>query len=314
MTPIRPGLRRGRPARVPPRPKPRANGWKESHPLTAASPSPLVDFILHHAEVRVNVCSLQTPRRGYELERRTVPDYNLIFVREGRPVWVLRDDEVELSPGALLIVPPGVPHHGFSRTQRVGLLSLHVEPTLAGGQDVFQLAHPPMTQHVPPGTRLERYLHGAWDEFGRAHPDHTLVFLSSWGRLVTLEMLRHDDAMGLLDHSVEDPLIVEMLRELDRRITEPTSLSDLAGWSGFSAQHLNRVFRQALGVTPLQHLARLRIDKAAGLLREGRLTVQAIAEQCGFNDPYYFSRAFKQHVGQSPADYRQVARERAPAS
>jgi len=264
--------------------------------------------------VKVNVCSLQTPRNGYELERRSVPDYNLIYVREGRPVWVLRDDEVELSPGVLLIVPPGVPHHGFSRTQRIGLLSLHVEPTLAGGQDVFQIVQPPTSQTVPCGSQLERYLLGAWEEFARDRIDDSLVFLKSWGRMATLEMLRHDDAMGLLDHSVEDPLIVEMLRELSQRITEPTTLNELADWSGFSPQHLNRVFRQSLGLTPLQHLARLRIDKAAGLLREGRLTVQAIAEQCGFNDPYYFSRAFKQHVGQSPADYRQAARERSPES
>jgi AraC family transcriptional regulator of adaptative response / methylphosphotriester-DNA alkyltransferase methyltransferase len=82
------------------------------------------------------------------------------------------------------------------------------------------------------------------------------------------------------------------------------TLDQLASRSGFSPQHLNRVFRRTLGVTPLQYLNRRRMEHAAALLRDGRLTVSAVGQQVGFADPYYFSRVFSQHFKQSPTEYR----------
>jgi len=65
------------------------------------------------------------------------------------------------------------------------------------------------------------------------------------------------------------------------------------------------MFRLALGVTPLQYLTRLRLGRAAELLRENRLTVRAVARKVGYDDPYHFSRAFRQQFGHSPRDHRQ---------
>ena len=86
--------------------------------------------------------------------------------------------------------------------------------------------------------------------------------------------------------------------------SEPTTLDWLSERSGFTPQHLNRVFRGLLGVTPLQYLNRMRMERAASLLADGRLTIKAIAREVSFDDPYYFSRQFKQHFGRSPAQYR----------
>lgn len=44
--------------------------------------------------------------------------------------------------------------------------------------------------------------------------------------------------------------------------------------------------------------------QATRLLRFTDLAISQIAYRCGYNDPLYFSRAFKRHHGQSPANYR----------
>jgi two-component system response regulator YesN len=50
----------------------------------------------------------------------------------------------------------------------------------------------------------------------------------------------------------------------------------------------------------------VRIDKAKLLLADRSLTVDAVAERVGFEDPKYFARVFKDHAGMSPSGYRRA--------
>jgi AraC-like DNA-binding protein len=271
----------------------------------ALSLDAVVAFVLQHVRVKTNVCSRQIHEHGYTLERRTLSDYNFIYTTRGRLVWVMDGQEVELEPYRLLLVPPGLAHSGFSRTRQISFVSVHVEPILPGNQDAFALLRPARTRDLPPGCPLDRYLRGAMAEFDRGSSSDEHLMLRSWGRLATLELFRHDAAHGLLTHAVADPLIAAVLTELQARLDRPTRLDDLAHLTGYSAQHLNRLFQRILGVTPLQHLTHLRMRKAADLLAEGRLKIAAIAAQVGFDDPFYFSRVFREHLGLSPAAWRE---------
>ncbi len=275
---------------------------------------PFVEFVLRNAQIKTNVCSRQKHEHGYTLAPRTVPDYNLIFVRRGKVVWVIGGKEFVLGPGDLVLVPPSVPHEGYSQARRITLGSIHVEVTLPGGQDVFCLLIPPPFRHVRPGTRLDDYLRGAVAEWDRGDETQTLLTMPGWARLIVLELLRHDAGLGLLTQRPIDPLVSKILDELNRRLSRATSLRDLAERSGYSPQHLNRLFRRVLGVTPLQYLTRMRMERAAALLAEGRLTVSAVAGSLGYDDPYYFSRLFRQHHGRSPAHYREAIGSNSPSA
>lgn len=59
----------------------------------------------------------------------------------------------------------------------------------------------------------------------------------------------------------------------------------------------------ALDQTPTLFMRNIRMEQAARLLREGRLSVTEIAEQCGFQSPGYFSRLFQQTYGMKPSEY-----------
>lgn len=267
----------------------------------------MVAFVLGHAQVHTDVCSLQCWEHGYTLVPRTVPDYNLIFVTRGKVIWEVEGEPLTLAPGSLAVVPPDVEHRAYSLTQRITLLSLHITMHLPGRQDALALLTPPPSQQVEAGSPLDRYLREAVREFERPEARDVRMMLACWSRLVALELLRDNAARGLLDYHPVDPLVSEVMDRLNTHMAEPTRLNDLARWAGFSPQHLNRLFRRQIGVTPLQYLARLRMDLAATLLTEGRLTVRAIAAKVGFDDPYYFSRTFKDHFGRSPDHYRQGA-------
>jgi signal transduction histidine kinase/AraC-like DNA-binding protein len=71
-----------------------------------------------------------------------------------------------------------------------------------------------------------------------------------------------------------------------------------------SEDHLSRVFRRELGVSPWDYLTRLRVERAKELLASSSESVAAIGARVGFPDQAYFSRVFKKIAGIAPQAFR----------
>ncbi|MBA3685388.1 MAG: helix-turn-helix transcriptional regulator [Planctomycetes bacterium] len=84
----------------------------------------------------------------------------------------------------------------------------------------------------------------------------------------------------------------------------PPPLIELARLAGRSASRFHRAFSAAFGCTPHAWLTRRRLARAGDLLLDPTLSVAAVAERCGYDNQFYFSRAFKRHHGQSPEHWR----------
>lgn len=80
---------------------------------------------------------------------------------------------------------------------------------------------------------------------------------------------------------------------------------ELAKECGVSEYHFIRIFKDKTGLAPMQYVISQRISKAKLLLRETDMTVSQVAFMCGFSDPLYFSRIYKNKVGVSPKKYRE---------
>lgn len=85
---------------------------------------------------------------------------------------------------------------------------------------------------------------------------------------------------------------------------ERHSLRELAEQAGITESHLCRVFKQSVGVSPHTYLMTLRLDRARQLLGTSDRPMSHIAELCGFSGASQFTRAFRQHVGETPSNYR----------
>jgi AraC-like DNA-binding protein len=84
--------------------------------------------------------------------------------------------------------------------------------------------------------------------------------------------------------------------------------SEVARKLGFSYESFRKKFRDEIGFAPGRFHLDSRIDRAAALLHQGRLTIKEIAAQLNFCDEFYFSRCFKRRFGQSPRAFRQRVR------
>mgnify|MGYP002624970227 CR=1 FL=1 len=85
------------------------------------------------------------------------------------------------------------------------------------------------------------------------------------------------------------------------------SPEDMAEATATSRSSLNRKVNRILGMTPMEFMREARIRKACQLLQEGRIGTNDIAYACGFSDPKYFSRCFKQSTGMSPSECRNAS-------
>lgn len=96
---------------------------------------------------------------------------------------------------------------------------------------------------------------------------------------------------------------------LRTRPAQALRLAGLAESCGVSEQHLCRLFREHLGMGPMECAAALRIELASGQLERTDESIGHIAERFGFSSQFYFSRVFKQNYGMSPSAYRRAHRE-----
>ena len=101
-------------------------------------------------------------------------------------------------------------------------------------------------------------------------------------------------------------------RYIENNFTRPCDLAQIAGHIGLNPRYLLRLFKQHMGVTPTRYLWRLRAEKGIYLLHHSRLSINQIADQCGFQSPHHFSRHIKEYYGASPSKLRANTRNRDP--
>lgn len=107
------------------------------------------------------------------------------------------------------------------------------------------------------------------------------------------------------DHTAYDPMLKRVMDFIEANISNAdASVGDMAAAAATSRSGLQRKLKQTMGITPQDLLREARTKHACKLLRETDKSVAEVAYACGFTDPKYFSRCFKQSTGKSPSEYK----------
>jgi AraC-like DNA-binding protein len=93
-------------------------------------------------------------------------------------------------------------------------------------------------------------------------------------------------------------------------LSDHWTLPQLAREAGYSNEHLRRLCRRQLGRSPMHQVMYLRMRRAAELLASSPLTMEAIAAQVGYQNPFVFSNAFTKWIGWRPSEYRRKKQTR----
>ena len=85
---------------------------------------------------------------------------------------------------------------------------------------------------------------------------------------------------------------------------EELSLQDLAQSIQISPTYLSRLLKSEIGVSFIEYLTYVRVQKAMQLMSDPTVKIYEVAERVGYSNQHYFSTAFKKVVGLSPVEYR----------
>ncbi|WP_139249473.1 response regulator [Lactonifactor longoviformis] len=82
--------------------------------------------------------------------------------------------------------------------------------------------------------------------------------------------------------------------------------AEVAEQVGVTPAYLSGIFKKAMGVTMMQYLSMVRLEKARELLLGKEIEVREAAALAGYSDEYYFSRCFKKYYGVSPSQVKHL--------
>lgn len=107
------------------------------------------------------------------------------------------------------------------------------------------------------------------------------------------------------DAPAEHPLVARVKLWVKNRLGEQElSVRGLAQQADCSADYLSQLFHRHTGEHLIAHIVRLRMERAAQLLLDGRMAGKEVAWACGYASHSYFTQSFRQHHGATPTAWR----------
>ncbi len=95
---------------------------------------------------------------------------------------------------------------------------------------------------------------------------------------------------------------------IEQNYHKKLTVEEVASHIGLDRSYLGTIFRKHTHTTMQAYLLQLRISKACGLLRSEDIRIADVARSVGYDDPFQFSKIFKQHKGISPLAYKKSFR------
>lgn len=240
---------------------------------------------------------------------RTLKDFEFVWIIDGQVIWEAHGQAHPAPPGTLILSRPGTRElYRWDPQRQTRHAYFHFEVDLAGAGLPPPRAWPSLVC-MPEGDVLRPlFRHVTWLlESGR--PER-LPLAENAARQLLLAFVcgafqTREEGGPQFSEPVQRALrYAEACWE--RRGTRPV-LGELARAAALSAGHLCRLFRAEFGCGPVKALRLIRIDRAAALLARTNLPVKVLADRYGFENPFHFSRCFKQVYGVGPREFRRRA-------
>ena len=95
---------------------------------------------------------------------------------------------------------------------------------------------------------------------------------------------------------------------IERNYSGPIGNRELADLIHVSEGRFSHLFKESAGMAPLQYINKVRLEKAANLLKRGDYTVAEVANAVGFSDYNHFGRLFRRAFGCTPIEARKNSR------
>ncbi|OMF23966.1 AraC family transcriptional regulator [Paenibacillus sp. FSL H8-0259] len=233
------------------------------------------------------------------------PDYSKFYYICGGEGWLkIGDKEYYPQPGELILMPEGVKQSYSCISERPFLKYWCHFSAKVGEINLFRILEMSHVCIPENPAAVEAAFKGIT---GSAQSDAVYAPLLAKSKL--LELISYYIMNLRLDEISYKNLgsarkLTAVLDYIAANIEHNITIHDLAEIAHMHPNYFIRLFKQQIGVPPIQYITRQKIEKAKDLLAATSGSVSEIADQLGFGDLFYFSRQFKKHAGLAPTEFR----------
>ena len=255
-----------------------------------------------------------TRRRAPQPEGMHVHLYSELFIQlSGTLSLEFPSERVRMAPGEAAVVPPAASHRGTYQKRRgepfyhlvFGFGPKQVWLHLAGeGPERRPLILKRQAVVTRSAARLSQYLaHVA--EASAAGDAMAATTVRGLILAVLAGLVSILDDMGTETPKDRHPKIRRCRELVIGNLVDPElSVSRLASWLECSADYLSYLFHKETGQRLAAYINKQRIALARGMLEDFTLRIAEIARACGYAEPSYFARVFREDTGCTPREYR----------
>jgi AraC-like DNA-binding protein len=247
---------------------------------------------------------------------RVIQSHELIFVKQGELTLWEEAHTFHLQAGDVLHLWPGR-QHGSSEVMPAGLKFYWIHFELSesaaanrpnnGESSLASIAavQIPQTNHLPNPEKIERLFRLFLDEqeAGSLQPNAANLLAV----LMLVEASRPAEKQSLdFNHDPINAVATWAHTYITLNYDRPISAGSVAEAIGYNLDYVGRVYQAVYHCTLTDAIHRQRIHVACQYLLDTSITIEQIADKCGFNDPDYFRRVFRRYTQTSPGAYRKA--------
>ena len=199
------------------------------------------------------------------------------------------------------------------------IISAIILPGMSGLELCKSLKHDGITANIPiilltgkhsNESRIEAYSAGADSYITKPFTGELLStrvdnILSSRQRLI--DSISSGEHFNTKDHHINRDALVERFKKIveDNLNLETLDIHFIANELSMSQSTLYRKIKMSSGLSPIEMIKNIRLDKAAELLSSSDKTISEISWLVGITSPVYFRNCFKERFGETPSQYRE---------
>nr|WP_285817755.1 AraC family transcriptional regulator [Echinimonas agarilytica] len=235
----------------------------------------------------------------YEIARERPEYHTLLITLSGGGLLESEHAQIPITSDTLVLLPAGKPHY----------FHLNTEPqwktcwVLLDDSPRWQFMHEKQSQIASLSDEAARVDLNLWllsREMESSAPNNTIIDLLAQTQMTYLDQM--------LDRKQQLPRqqlkLLQLFDDVNNQLHLDWSVADLAERMFISPPQLYRLCQQYMGTSPMQHISRLRVQRACDLLRHSDLSIRQIAQSLGYDDGLSFSHRFKKQMGVSPKLWR----------
>ncbi|WP_240458688.1 AraC family transcriptional regulator [Virgibacillus sp. Bac330] len=254
--------------------------------------------------IQIGYCGYAYHTNGYFATHKNGYDSYLFRLQtEGVSQAVIKDKKIHLEKGDIIFVAPGEYYQ------------LQIEGGQASGDYHIFFS----------GEWVDQW----WNRFNKPTTikiDLTDKIVSLWRYLIAEKRRplsdKNDELMGylfrslclLIERAIKDqaahcrPFVVtKMMRYIEENATTGFTVDDVANHAMLSVSRSVHLFKQYTNKTIIEYAQEIRLAAAIDQMKYTNMTLEHIAENCGFGAYPYFHRVFKKVYGVSPGIYRKTS-------